>query len=680
MVADRDRNAFASQLAVFRSSPDVISRILRKGGSVLLAAKVLVISRLLHKKLQDKEQAAVYIESHRARLAKLRRRLLASIDNRFKSSAVDVTGLLDAMCAFSLATSSSAMDVLRHFHYVRSEGIAAQLERQGENGENVLRALQLWIRSIQDTQAIFPKQLSSALVSLKSTPLWDNLTTQTTFEMNHDVHSQWIGDDIRYFTPYIRHDDLQNDAMRGQLATWTRATLSQYLDRVRSLLDLVPDPTIVVELRQKTLELWFSSQGKITGIDKSHVFDSLRQAFMGRLLQLVQSRCSSLAKVSSRIRAVLENWQESSNKVAHLWNDQIVSMETSKGGRRLIEAIKSTMHGRTTSITASLEEYRIWLDGVDVLENIIQKLRDTQWEEDVDDIDDDEDSVDQRHIILSQDDPQELEDVLKAGLAEAFSKMEGDVSTLVNNVGNEGDSSKAVFFIRVLRGIKENKPLRIEQDCFSIDSVDVLQETIAAKTVTASFGKCGPRILVAMKRDTVPEKALWEGDPELPILPSSWAFTLLRGLMTEMADIGNDIWSPQAVKKVKIALRGALRNQLSTELCKGAIVNGESSKQEGTATEDGSTTSDGFLANGNADETPTSISLSKLSNDRKIQNLFDLLYLDNATSLSKSHMDNFHQLLNVRRDELRVEAGVERLEKSAAEYWNRTKLLFGLLV
>ncbi|MCJ1353511.1 MAG: hypothetical protein MMC33_003497 [Icmadophila ericetorum] len=682
---DRDRNALASQLAVFRSCPDVISRILRKGGSMLLAAKVLVISRLLHKKLQEKEKAAAYVEGHRARLAKLRRRLLASIDRRFKALTVHTPNLIDAMCAFSLATNSSATDVLRHFHHLRSEGIAAQLETQGEDGKNILRALQLWIKSIQDTQAIFPRLLSSALVGLKNAPLWDNLDTQSTVEINHDVHTEWIGDDIRYFTPYIRHDDLQNDVMRSLLATWTQSTLIQYLNRVRDLLLSVTDPVTVVQLRQKTLELWFSNQGKITGIDKPHVLDSLRQAFMTRLLQLAQSRCRALMKISTEIKGTLRTWEESSNRVANLWDDRIISMQTSKGGRLFIDSIQSSMHGKSSSVTTSLKEYEAWLEGVEVFKNIVQKLRNTQWEEDVDDIDENDDLVDQRHVLLSQDDPLELEDGLKDDLAQVFSKMEGDVENLVQSQEKEGELSKIVFIIRVLRGIKEKKPLNIEQNCFSITSVNKLLEIAAGSITTKLLEKNLPRIVATFKRNTVPEKALWEGDPELPIIPSSWTFKLLRDLVSEMANIGIDIWSPQAVKKVKGFLRDVLQQDLSTELHGGASADKESSEEKRNIDDaDESAPPESHLTNGEADETSTMVPPPEISIDRKIQNLFDLMYLDNATLLAPpNHADAFHNVLNARREKLKLElepGSIQKLEKSAAEYWNRTKLLFGPLI
>src|SRR4051794_38878422 len=123
------RNTLASQLAVLQACPVVISRLLRKGGSSLLAAKILVVSRLLHKALSQTSNAPSLVEKLRYQLASLRRHLLRHIDRQFSNLSPSTSVLVDAMCAFSLATSSSPTDVLRHFTHVRLQAIAAQLDR-----------------------------------------------------------------------------------------------------------------------------------------------------------------------------------------------------------------------------------------------------------------------------------------------------------------------------------------------------------------------------------------------------------------------------------------------------------------------------------------------------------------------------------------------------------------------
>ncbi len=119
-----ETNTYAqtARLAVLHACSVAPPRLLRKRDSTLPAAKVLVLSRLLHKSLaQTAGDAAPFVEGLRVRLGSLRRRLLDRVDSQMAKA--DGAGLVEAMCAFSLATSSGPRDVLRHFLHVRREAV-----------------------------------------------------------------------------------------------------------------------------------------------------------------------------------------------------------------------------------------------------------------------------------------------------------------------------------------------------------------------------------------------------------------------------------------------------------------------------------------------------------------------------------------------------------------------------
>ena len=673
---------FASQLAVLRSCPEVISRLLRKGGSVLVAAKVLVISRLLHKKVSENQKAHTYVETIRTRLTRLRQKLLASIDRRFQTLSIETASLVDAMCAYSIANSSSAADILRHFHHVRSEAIFAYMQEQDDSGENMLLALKLWIRTLQDTQAIFSRQLSSALSKLKIKPLFNSPDVRSIVEIDYDVHGEWIGEDIKNFTPYIRHDDLQVETVNQQLTRWASTTLGQYRDSIHKLLGSVDDPSIIIQLRRRTIELWFSSHSQTAGIDRSQVLDSLRGIFTTRLTCLITDRCSTLSQVTSNITHILQEWQTGVSGVSPLmWDDAMISMDTSNGAQPLIRALQSRVHGSNDQIEELLQGYQTWLDTVHNFETVIQGLRKLRWEEDPEDIvDEDEDMIDQRHTLLSQTDPQELSHGLASAVTKAFSSMRIIFDEIVTSLVNDKNRvTKAVFLLRILREFNQRIPPDMERPHFNPSSIQALQLLVAESVIQTSLSKCRSRIAKAMNSDKLHQRALWEGSPELPTMPSSWVFRLLQVLVSNMVDAGLDMWSPQAVAHMRVLLRRALVEVLSSlgdTNSAGESAGDRARGEKGTPPEP-----QDRQPNGDTPESPESSS-SKDKGDFKIQQVFDLAYLNSATlpAGKAGCADEFAGLRELRLEDLRLPPLLkERLERGAAEYWKRTALLFGLL-
>ncbi|KKY23768.1 putative vps51 vps67 [Diplodia seriata] len=192
---DAERFSFAAQLALLQTCPIVIRRTLKKG-STLLAAKILVISRLLHKNLSSTSDATPFVDSLKNQLASLRRKLLHTIDTQFSRFNSETHDVLESMCAFSLATSSAPSDVLRHFHHVRLESITRLVDEGRTSQEHLPRALKLYVRTLVDTQTIFPKRLADALARLKARPLLQDPEIQAIAELNLDVHERWIAGEL----------------------------------------------------------------------------------------------------------------------------------------------------------------------------------------------------------------------------------------------------------------------------------------------------------------------------------------------------------------------------------------------------------------------------------------------------------------------------------------------------
>ena len=677
-LADIERYSFASQFAILRSCPEVLSRLLRYGGSVLLAAKVLVISRLLHRKLSQRPKTPPYLDKVWNRLTSLRRKVLSGIDMKFQS--VEITGktLIEAMCAFALATSSSPADVLRHFHHVRLEAIIQQGHNSPDDGRGILRALRVYTRTLNDTRTYVPGQLAKALQNLKSTPLFRGQDLRSLIELNLEVHQQWIGDDIKMFTPYIRSDDLQKLETNRILKDWAEQAFRAFLGELQGKLKAIDDLTVIMQLRTQVLQLWLSNSQRSVGIDGSEVFDGFRNAFNARLIELINVRTRSLEKFSAVIRETLQNWKSnSSDFYLSLWSTSMTSMEISKGGKAFTETLLNRSRGKNEILRARSIEYTAWLQRIEAIEELIISMRKIRWDEAIDEPQVDEDVLEDKQILLSEDDPRLLDSELRTALEKSFSALEDSIRNLVPEIQAPNRDQQAVFLIRIWREIRQRFPSSLQHLDVGRNSITQLQQIAADGTIAAPLHASQRQIEKDQRSSKVLGRSLWEGDPELPVLPSSWIFKLLYKLNISMMTLGNDIWSPQATDVLKKQLRAGLVSRLESWREPANMVNGsllvEPSMQEDESKDSGAAPveSDDHESN-----------LKSFNEDGKIQRIFDLLYFMQATTGKGKPFENDSLALmqqSIVGEIGLAESSTKRMNKAAEEYWRRTSLLFALL-
>ncbi|KAL2039107.1 hypothetical protein N7G274_008156 [Stereocaulon virgatum] len=697
------RYAFASQLSVLRSCPDVISRLLRSGGSVLLAAKVLVISRLLHTKLSQRPNPPPYLDALRTRLASLRRRLLNRIDRRFKSLELSIEAVVEAMCAFSLATSSSPKDVLRHYHHVRLEAMSENMEKGASGHENMFSALRIYVKTLKDTQAIVPGQLAHALEKLKSTSLFKSQDVYPLIALNLDVHERWIGDDIKTFTPYIRHDDLSRAESERSLRQWAERGFTSFLDGLRNRIHGVQDPMELLHLRKEILELWLSNHQHSLGIDSAETLDGLREVFSSQSIRIIQARASTLAGVGTTVQGMLQNWQPGMSDLApSLWDSSMTSMEMSHGGQAFRESLTTRLIGMNEPLSTVSREYTLFLKGIEAVQEMIRKMRELRWVDDVNEVDDEDDLLEDRQLLLSKDDPGLLQERLSDALREAYASLQQNLSRSLPYEEDVSRGQKGSFLIRTWREVRQRFPESYQNDSLGRSSIPALQSIVVKKAMGMTLEKCAKRIAKS-STTTLLERPLWEGDPELPVLPSAWTCRFLLDLTSSMTSCGSDIWTTQATEILKRELIRDIaplleRHQQAVASVMNGYADGNAADTETKASDDGDTANGekdeeeemdqqvsngiaelqtkGALVNGHATPQP------RESEDVRIQRLFDILYLINATAGKEMNSED-NELVRVRdslSEDLALDGkSVERMKKDAGEYWKRTSLLFALL-
>ncbi|KAK3333916.1 hypothetical protein B0T19DRAFT_382955 [Cercophora scortea] len=670
-----------------------------RGDRLVVAAKLCVLGRLLGKSAgggRDVER----------RLDALRRRLLLGVKSvlahvhvgggREKRGAGD--DVLKALSAYSLPTNSGAQDVLRHFLRVRAEAMALATEvvvqLEGSSGpeqrraapRDVLRCLGLYTQTLQDVQALVPHRLPDALAALKKDTLLADESLRRMEGLRLDVYERWCGDEIRYFTPFIRHDDLGGGQAREMLASWAKEGGEVFLGGLERTLEGMVEFKAIVEMRTSVLKLWIAEGGKVRGFDASVMLDRIRAVVNGHMLQVLEAKVNKLRLVGSEASAALDAWREgTTDRHLGLWDEGSFDMELAGGAAQFTQDVVARLYGRNDAVSKAVASYKSWHHVIDDVGQVVDQLKRQRWDNDVDEIEDEE-TIEHRQKLLAKEDPQKLHDHLNLSLVKAFGNLDAHLASLWE-AHREGPNKGpiAMYLLRLLRDIRARLPELEAVTTFGLAAVPSLHEALAATVVIAPLDELAT---VALARRTVIGKSLWEGVPALPTSPSPGIFRFLRDLSVSMGDAGGDLWSPAAVD----ALRRHLRQRLAElwqeavgSLSDGEPVVAEAEEKKGVNEREEEKPTD----DSDADETKNEEAKKRLDQQRDllVQWLFDICYLglfmrSSPAGQSKGGGDDeLKDLENAvyQKTGLDSTAARERLAKTSQEYWKRTSLLFGLL-
>ncbi|TGO55203.1 hypothetical protein BCON_0095g00170 [Botryotinia convoluta] len=650
-----------------------------RGKGLVVAAKVLVLSRLLAKSLENTEDKQ-FVEEAKKKRSVLTKRLLRAVQKTLVSikDAEDRDDLVQALCAYSLATSSGAKDVLRHFLNVRGEAMALAFDDEEESNQQtsgVLRALGIYTRTLLDVQALVPRRLSEALAALKTKPLLKDDSIRELEGLRLDVCERWFGDEIFYFTPYVRHDDLEGLSAVETLKGWAKKASEVLLEGFSKTLQGGLDFKVVVELRTKILEVWIRDGGKAKGFDPSILLDGLRDAINKRLVELLETRVGKLHLVGTEIESTLATWQEGITDLhPSLWDEDMMATELSNGGNIFKQDILARTFGRNDAVSRVVDSFHTWRHLIEKIGTYIDQLKKQRWDDDLEDMEDDE-SLESRQNLLSKEDPQMLQDRLDSSLEKSFQELHTKITSLVDqHKDNRSIGKMPVYILRILRDIRAELPSIPALQEFGISLVSSLHENLAGMVSE------NPVLTLAksLKKKKVAGRALWEGTPELPVQPSPATFKFLRGLSIAMADAGADLWSPVAVKVLKAHLDSKVGDQWSMTL----------KEKEGEAS-NGTTEfppeAPGTDAEEKEGDAPAPAPVVEVDEEKQKdllkQSLFDIFVLQQALA---SQSDDKEKKLKNLADEVEARLNLEGREKKrvvngAAEYWKRCSLLFGLL-
>ncbi|KAI1014131.1 hypothetical protein LB504_008651 [Fusarium proliferatum] len=719
-VAKENKSApsIAARLRLLDACVLVVGRILKgsgglgdnakKGDRLVLSTKVLVLSRLLIKSLSDDAtdtSSRQAIETARASVSKLRRRLLRNVEKVFERAG-DETEREDvqkALCAYSLATSSGARDVLRHFLHVRAEamGLAFEVEENNRkrSADDVVQSLRLYSRTLLDVQALVPGRLSLALSGLKSHPLLADSGLRQLEGLRLDLYERWCDEEIQYFTPFVRHDDLDGSQAREMLAAWSEKGSEVLLDGLKKTLDTMSEFKSIMELRTSVLELWIRDGGKARGIDPSEMQGSLREAINSRMLEVLDTKVSKLRLVGSEISAALGRWKDGiTDEHVSIWNEDGYDEALAGGAAPFVQEVVSRFYGRNDAVSKAAHSYKSWYHVIDDVKEVVEQLRRQRWDNDYDEIEDEE-TIEARQKLLSKEDPQMLQERLDATLDKSFKELEDQIQSLWDERAESLRNGKvAMYFLRVLRDIRNQLPDRPSIKNFGLKAVPSMHEKVALAVSRPTLEEFSKQRL---SQRLVVGRPLWDGEPALPNQPSPEVFQFLRSLSLSMSDEGADLWTKAAVSVLKKHLAEQLCKMWEAAMVEHSVDDREDVKDEKSGEVDAKgDTEEDDTEDENAEQTDEKKAgaeeeLPKPEDDTKekkpglgaeqktdvfTQWLFDIALLRRCignTELTGSSFQNLED--NVYRHSKLDEAAKHRISKSSNDFWQRVSLLFGLL-
>lgn len=675
-----------------RNAPVVMTRLMKREGSYLLIAKVLVISRLLHKSLSQSSDKAPIVDQLWERLLSVRRKLLRRIDKRLSNTNGETASLVESMCAYALATSSTPTDVLHHFHKMRLEKVNSELRAGGnELAKHGISALKLCIQTCLDTQTIFPRRLAEALGKLKAHPLIQDPDVRGLYELNLDVHGRWLGDEARNYTPWPRHDELQRSEAERILHRWSKDAIAAFLKGVQKALEAEERLKEVADLRQELIETWILSGSRMAGIKSANVLDDLRDTMNDKLEGIVRSRTNGLQDVVTELKNRLDTVASSDKAVAlSLWDTTNRASDLSNGAQIFKFTILNTYQGRDESVTSVTSAFDKWMESVLEVKSIVKSMKEARWDDTfADDVDDEPDDElgDSKQALLSDDDPKLLEEATQEALSEAMQNLSRSFNAIVKKSDGEQSTQKATFMLRVVREIGDRIPqLRLQDKATPLTSPftsDILQplHNRLAVCVTQPTVEAYKVSLSDPNRVKTSSQILWEGHPPLPSQPSPSAFRFLRELNKNMGALGSDLWAPGSVYVLKSGVADEVVKTVQEHLDAMDTHTKESSPpadntDEGKEEDEESATTDEMKK----PELTISTSNDIEAKEQRVQQLiFDLLYIQRFVGNAGEDDDKFASLVKKADMAGLDEVALNRLKKNAADYAKKTYLLFALL-
>ncbi|TKX19441.1 Vps51/Vps67-like protein [Elsinoe australis] len=684
----------AAEVALLQACLSTCQRLLKTDGDSLLAARLLLLARLLQNSASKTSQGARMISDLRLKVNTLRNRLLSSIDRRIGDPHISRNQMLDFLLAHALVTSSSLADVFRHLLRVREQSIIELAK--GKKRKGIVKAVDLLFVTLEQVRFIFPKRMAETIERTMGPHLLSDPLLRTALSFDLDIYERWISPDIRNYVPWLRNNDLDSASVSTALSQWSTTTSNTITTGLSAILETIARPSRIAKLRETTIRHLLESDTKAAGFNKEPLLLAARDLFTTRLTAIITFRANSVTITTNNL---LSTSTSQSHHVPSLWNPDLPALPLHRGAPFFRHQLLLRTAGHDDTLTSFADDTDSWARRLDEVRATIKDMQSLRWADSLDlDTDIDEDGV-RYQDLFSKEDPEGLSGRLveasESALRECLEAVEGAVGVLKNGgdgMGKRDNGAGALYLLRVLKVLVRH-----------LDSKDSI--TSAKETAKGLYDVLAGQVVGKVWSDdakldygkelfsAAPAMALWSGAPASPVQPGTKSFRLLRDVSKEMNGMGGDVWVEEAVEAVRGRLRGLVAKAVDDSLtssAKAGAANGthtadvedketekddESDDKDTGASVESSEKDVVAMAETNIDQEQAGLE------ERLTQMLFDVLYLQEVLGSAQNKSENqLNAAIGKTKEQARADDGtLDRLSKSAQAYHKRTYLLFGIL-
>ncbi|RKF55913.1 putative sphingolipid c9-methyltransferase [Golovinomyces cichoracearum] len=649
-----------------------IGRLLRKkttcennqtrGETLILAVKILAVSMSLVNSIEELENGKMpdcrrdVLEIKR-KLDISRTKLMGMIERILrKGSGDDREEIIEALIAYCFITNSGIIDALKYFLRLREVAIAESFAGSSQISSNgVVRVLLLFLRTLFDTQKIFPRRLSEKLMNIKIESLLKDRSIRDIEELRLDELENWFDEVPVTLTPNFNYNDLDRPHTNLLLKEWSMNVSKALIKRFSQILGHQTDLKSIVNLRTTVFDVWMKEGAKANGFNPTLILKGLREATNSRMLEIIQQNYEALSLVGTEIKSTVASWESGiTDKELSLWDQSVRGIELNNGADLFKKSIIARTYGRNDTVLRALKCYQTWYRPIHEALHIIEQLKTQKWELEFEDTADDDIGSNTRSDTLHIEDPELLKQYLESGLKRSFNEMQEEIEhLLMSNENSTHIGQISIYILRVIRDIRSELPQDESIQNFGISLFDYLYD----KLTRTILGEYLTQFLQIFEKKTVTGRSLWEGDPKLPAQPSPAAFKLIYNISLAMGRAGQDLWNCRAVF--------ILKKVVSTELASKWI---DVIKKES-------------IANQSKDEK------DDVNKNEKRKEAMIQAYIDFSFILKNAFRNRDSAVLLLVNDlETLIRSQVEfdtvtqeRISNCTEKYWKKTSLLFGIL-
>lgn len=393
-----------------------------KERSVVLAARLLVITRLLLQYLGQCEGVERSLQWLQNRHKTLRQHLLASIDKLLARPVSKSGDIFRAIVAYCLITSSSTTDAVEHFQVLRTQKISSvQIGSNGQSreaAEQVIAAkCQYLINSVATIKSVSGRELGTLLDKMQKQPLLDDESLSDLKILHLDIDHHMVPKDILSFTPYFKKTLPSVLEIHTISKSWVKQNFEHVLADIEKAVQRVGLGGIL-RLRNRVLEIllpvFFTSYF-------APVVEALRDRVSNRVTQILSTSASSIVSFADDLeQPTTHNLQES------LWNSGIVKQVKSQSSDRFVKQICLKRLGTGDFLVSRLRQLRKWSAMRTKICEQLEGLSRIRWQDKIEEYDDDDEELALATVaLLAKTDPRRYCDEHDQALSDSAGQAAG---------------------------------------------------------------------------------------------------------------------------------------------------------------------------------------------------------------------------------------------------------------